>query len=159
VDIEEWQWDNIMNVNVKGPFFLLKQIAPIMKAQGGGAIINVASYMGIRTEETLGVYCISKAAVLHMTRAMAKEWGKWNIRVNSICPGAIIGDRQKRVIEAAAKAEGKTVEQVTKERATVNSMRTFIPPEDVAACVLYLDSPGAERVSGQVIAVDGHIPF
>src|SRR4030042_3001449 len=72
-DVEEWQWDNVMNVNVKGPFFLCKQIAPIMKAQGGGSIINIASYMGIRTEETLGVYCISKAAVLHMTRVMAKE--------------------------------------------------------------------------------------
>src|SRR4030042_1901781 len=72
-DTEEWQWDNVMNVNVKGPFFLLKQIAPIMKEQGGGSIINITSYMGIRTEETLGVYCISKAAVMHMTRVMATE--------------------------------------------------------------------------------------
>jgi len=88
-DIEEWQWDNVMNVNVKGPFFLLKQIAPIMKAQGGGSIINISSYMGIRTEETLGVYCISKAAVLHMTRAMAKELGPRGITVNTIAPGVI----------------------------------------------------------------------
>src|SRR4030042_682633 len=78
--------DKVMNVNVKGPFFLCKQIAPIMREQGGGSIINITSYMGIRTEETLGVYCISKAAVMHMTRVMAKEWGKWNIRVNSIAP-------------------------------------------------------------------------
>src|SRR4030042_5357574 len=75
-DVEAWQGDNVMNVNVKGPFFLCKVIAPIMKAQGGGSIINITSYMGIRTEETLGVYCISKAEVIHMTRAMAKEWGK-----------------------------------------------------------------------------------
>ncbi|OGO30535.1 MAG: hypothetical protein A2Z29_11185, partial [Chloroflexi bacterium RBG_16_56_11] len=85
-DVEEWQWDNVMNVNLKGPFFLCKLIAPIMKEQGGGSIINITSYMGIRVEETLGVYCISKAAVIHMTRVMAKEWGKWNIRVNAIAP-------------------------------------------------------------------------
>src|SRR4030042_6490870 len=72
-DTEEWQWDNVMNVNVKGPFFLCKQIAPIMKAQGGGSIINISSYMGIRTEETLGVYCIRKDAVIPIPRVMAKE--------------------------------------------------------------------------------------
>ena len=62
LEMEEWQWDAVMNVNVKGIFFLCQQVVPIMKDQGGGSIINITSYLGLRTEENLGPYCISKAA-------------------------------------------------------------------------------------------------
>ncbi|WP_163338495.1 SDR family oxidoreductase [Desulfopila sp. IMCC35008] len=160
-NIEEISMDDVravLNIGLVAQFHCIGKVLPGMKAQKSGLIMNMSSVGGIHAFVQRTPYSACKRGVLGLTESLAAEVGPDNIRVNSICPGAIIGDRQKRVIEAAAKAEGKTIEQVTKERATVNSMRTFIPPEDVAGCVLYLDSPVGERVSGQVIAVDGHIP-
>ena len=97
--------------------------------------------------------------MIGLTETLAAEVGPDNIRVNAICPGAIAGERQERVLHAQAEAEGRSYEEVREERLKSNSLRTFIPPEDIAGCLLYLDSPVGERVSGQVIAVDGYIPF
>jgi len=144
-DIEEWQWDNVMNVNVKGPFFLLKQIAPIMKEQGGGSIINISSYMGIRTEETLGVYCISKAAVLHMTRVMAKEWGKWNIRVNSIAPAWV----HSRLSEPFLKLPG-----INDRMLSQTVLGHFGEPDDVAALALFLASDAGKNQTAACFPLD-----
>ena len=144
-DVEEWQWDNVMNVNVKGPFFLLKQIAPIMKAQGGGSVINISSYMGIRTEETLGVYCISKAAVLHMTRVMAKEWGKWNIRVNSIAPAWV----HSRLSEPFLQLPG-----VNDRMLSQTVLGRFGEPDDVAALALFLASDAGKNQTAACFPLD-----
>jgi NAD(P)-dependent dehydrogenase (short-subunit alcohol dehydrogenase family) len=144
-DVEEWQWDNVMNVNVKGPFFLLKQIAPIMKAQGGGSIINIASYMCIRTEETLGVYCISKAAVLHMTRVMAKEWGKWNIRVNSIAPAWV----HSRLSEPFLQLPG-----VNDRMLSQTVLGRFGEPDDVASIALFLASDAGKNQTAGCFPLD-----
>jgi NAD(P)-dependent dehydrogenase (short-subunit alcohol dehydrogenase family) len=144
-DVEEWQWDNVMNVNVKGPFFLLKQIAPIMKAQGGGSIINISSYMGIRTEETLGVYCISKAAVLHMTRVMAKEWGKWNIRVNSIAPAWV----HSRLSEPFLQLPG-----INDRMLSQTVLGRFGEPDDVAAIALFLASDAGKNQTAGCFPLD-----
>jgi NAD(P)-dependent dehydrogenase (short-subunit alcohol dehydrogenase family) len=144
-DVEEWQWDNVMNVNVKGPFFLCKQIAPIMKEQGGGSIINITSYMGIRTEETLGVYCISKAAVIHMTRVMAKEWGKWNIRVNSIAPAWV----HSRLSDPFLQMPG-----VNDRMLAQTVIGRFGEPDDVAALALYLASDAAKNQTAGLFPLD-----
>jgi len=144
-DVEEWQWDNVMNVNVKGPFFLLKQIVPIMKAQGGGSIINISSYMGIRTEETLGVYCISKAAVLHMTRVMAKEWGKWNIRVNSIAPAWV----HSRLSEPFLQLPG-----INDRMLSQTVLGRFGEPDDVAAIALFLASDAGKNQTAGCFPLD-----
>jgi NAD(P)-dependent dehydrogenase (short-subunit alcohol dehydrogenase family) len=145
VDVEEWQWDNVMNVNVKGPFFLCKLIAPIMKAQGGGSIINISSYMGIRTEETLGIYCISKAAVMHMTRVMAKEWGKWNIRVNTIAPAWV----HSRLSDPFLQTPG-----VNDRMLSQTVIGRFGEPDDVAALALYLASDAAKNQTAGMFPLD-----
>jgi NAD(P)-dependent dehydrogenase (short-subunit alcohol dehydrogenase family) len=145
VDVEEWQWDTVMNVNVKGPFWLAKEIAPIMKEQGGGSIINITSYMGVRVEETLGVYCISKAAVIHMTRAMAKEWGKWNIRVNSIAPAWV----HSRLADPFLQMEG-----VNDRMLAQTVLGRFGEPDDVAAIALYLASDAAKNQTAGYFPLD-----
>jgi len=144
-DIEEWQWDNVMNVNVKGPFFLCKQIAPIMKEQGGGSIINISSYMGVRVEESLGVYCISKAAVIHMTRVMAKEWGKWNIRVNCITPAWV----HSRLSDPFLQMPG-----VNDRMLAQTVIGRFGEPDDVAAIALYLASDAAKNQTAGIFPLD-----
>jgi NAD(P)-dependent dehydrogenase (short-subunit alcohol dehydrogenase family) len=145
VDVEEWQWDTVMNVNLKGPFFLAKEIAPIMKEQGGGSIINITSYMGVRVEESLGVYCISKAAVIHMTRAMAKEWGKWNIRVNSIAPAWV----HSRLADPFLQMEG-----VNDRMLAQTVIGRFGEPDDVAAIALYLASDAAKNQTAGYFPLD-----
>ncbi len=144
-DVEEWQWDNVMNVNVKGPFFLCKQIAPIMKEQGGGSIINISSYMGVRVEESLGIYCISKAAIIHMTRVMAKEWGKWNIRVNCIAPAWV----HSRLSDPFLQMPG-----VNDRMLAQTAIGRFGEPDDVAAIALYLASDAARNQTAGIFPLD-----
>ena len=82
-------FDKIMNVNVKGPFELAKKAYPYMKQKKSGSIINISSIGGLRPEPGLGIYSVSKAALISLTKVMAKEWGEDNIRANVICPGLI----------------------------------------------------------------------
>jgi dehydrogenase/reductase SDR family protein 4 len=145
LEMEEWQWDTVMNVNVKGPFFLAKEIAPIMKEQGGGSIINISSYMGIRVEESLGAYCISKAAVIHMTRVMAKEWGKWNIRVNAITPAWVYS----RLSDPFLQMPG-----VNERMLSQTVIGRFGEPDDVAAIALYLASDAAANTTAGIFQLD-----
>jgi NAD(P)-dependent dehydrogenase (short-subunit alcohol dehydrogenase family) len=144
-DVEEWQWDNVMNVNVKGPFFLCKEIAPIMKEQGGGSIINISSYMGVRVEEMLGLYCISKAAVIHMTRVMAHEWGKWNIRVNCITPAWV----HSRLSDPFLQMPG-----INDRMLSQTVIGRFGQPDDVAAIALYLASDAARNQTAGIFPLD-----
>ncbi len=145
VDIEEWQWDAVMNVNLKGPFFLAKEIAPVMKEQGGGSIINITSYMGVRVEESLGAYCISKAAVMHMTRAMAKEWGKWNIRVNAIAPAWVHSHLADPFLQMPGVNDRMLAQTV---------IGRFGEPDDVAAIALYLASDAARNQTAGIFPLD-----
>ena len=144
-DMEEWQWDAVMNVNLKGPFFLAQQIAPVMKKQGGGCIINITSYMGVRVEESLGAYCISKAAVMHMTRAMAKEWGRDNIRVNAIAPAWV----HSRLADPFLQMPG-----INDRMLSQTVIGRFGEPDDVAALALYLASDAAANQTAGIFPLD-----
>jgi NAD(P)-dependent dehydrogenase (short-subunit alcohol dehydrogenase family) len=134
VDAEEWAWDVVMNVNLKGPFLLSQMVARVMQEQGSGNIINIASTAGINPS-ALHMYSVSKAAMIMLTRVMAMEWGKDNIRVNAIAPGLI----KTRFSEALWK--GTPAE----DRAAI--------PEDVAGAALYLASDASRFVNGQTIVV------
>jgi NAD(P)-dependent dehydrogenase (short-subunit alcohol dehydrogenase family) len=149
----------VLNIGLVAQFHCIAKVLPGMKAQKSGLILNMSSVGGIHAFVQRTPYSACKRGVLGLTESLAAEVGPHNIRVNSICPGAIAGDRQERVLHARAEAEGRSYEEVRKDVLSVNSLRCFVPPEDIAGCLLYLDSPVGERVSGQVIAVDGHIPF
>lgn len=144
-EMEEWQWDAVMNVNLKGIFFLCQQVAPIMKEQGGGSIINITSYLGIRTEEMLGAYCISKAATMHMTRVMAHEWGKYNIRVNAIAPAWV----HSRLADPFLQMPG-----INERMLSQTVIGRFGEPDDVAAIALYLASDAAANTTAGIFPLD-----
>jgi len=148
LDAEEWAWDVVMNVNLKGVFFLSQLVARIMKEQGGGSIINTASYEGIRpqAQHMIGAYAVSKAAVIMLTRVMAQEWGQYNIRVNAIAPGIV----KTRISEALWKESAVGEEAVKKV-----ALGRLAEPEEMAGAVLYLASDASSYVTGEVITVDG----
>ena len=145
LEMEEWQWDAVMNVNCKGIFFLCQQVAPIMRDQGGGSIINITSYLGVRTEENLGPYCISKAAMMHMTRVMAHEWGKYNIRVNAIAPAWV----HSRLADPFLQMPG-----INERMLSQTVIGRFGEPDDVAAIAFYLASDAAANTTAGIFPLD-----
>jgi NAD(P)-dependent dehydrogenase (short-subunit alcohol dehydrogenase family) len=136
IDAEEWAWDVTMNVNLKGPFLLSQLVARVMQEQGGGNIINMASTAGINPS-MLHIYSVTKAGLIMLTRVMAMEWAKFNIRVNAIAPGLI----KTRFSEALWK--GTPAEE------------NIAMPEDIAGAALYLASDASRYVNGQTIVIGG----
>ncbi len=145
MDQDEKTYDITMNVNLKGIFILSQLTAKIMKPQGGGCIINTSSIGGLRAGD-LGVYCISKAAVIMLTQVMAKEWGQFNIRVNAIAPGII----KTRLSEAL----WKDPEVNDKALGSIPLMRLG-EPEEIAGTVVFLASKAGSYITGETIVVDG----
>jgi NAD(P)-dependent dehydrogenase (short-subunit alcohol dehydrogenase family) len=145
-DLEEWAWDTVFNVNVKGMFLVSQQIAKMMKEAGGGNIINITSYLGYTTIDLLGAYCTSKAAVVHLTKVMAAEWGKYNIRVNGIAPAWI----HSRLADPFLGLPGVNEKQLSK-----TALGRFGNPDDVALAALYLASDASSFTTGSILGVDG----
>jgi NAD(P)-dependent dehydrogenase (short-subunit alcohol dehydrogenase family) len=145
IDIGERAWDSIMNLNLKGLFFLSQAVAMLMKEQGGGKIINVASIEGI-TPGILPVYAISKAGVIMATKVMAQEWAKYNIRVNAIAPGLT----RTRFSEALLSNP-----DILSVAMMMTPMGRVAEPEEMVGAVIFLVSDASGYVTGQVLAVDG----
>ena len=145
MDIEERAWDSIMNLNLKGLFFLSQTVARLMKEQGDGKIINVASVAGI-TPDILPVYSISKAGVIMATKVMAQQWAQHNIRVNAIAPGLT----KTRFSEALW--SNPAVLQAATER---TPLRRVAEPDEMVGAVIFLASDASSYVTGHVLVVDG----
>ena len=145
MDQDEKTYDITMNVNVKGVFILSQLAARIMKAQGGGCIINTSSIGGLRPSE-LSVYSVTKAAVIMLTQNMAKEWGQYNIRVNNIAPGII----KTRLSEALWKDP-----EVNERALKTIPMLRLGEPEEIASAVVFLASDAGSYITGATIVIDG----
>jgi len=145
IDIEERAWDSIMNLNLKGLFFLGQAVARLMKEQGGGKIINVASVAGI-TPDILPVYSISKAGVIMATKVMAQQWAQYNIRVNAIAPGLV----KTRFSEALW--SNPDIAQAVMTR---TPLQRIAEPDEMVGAVIFLASDASSYVTGHVLVVDG----
>ncbi len=145
IEVDERAWDAIMNLNLKGLFFLSQAVARVMREKGGGTIINVSSIAGIRPDR-LPVYSISKAAVIMATKVMAREWARFNIRVNAIAPGLV----KTRFSEALWNNP-----EILEESMSRTPMARMGRPDEMVGAILYLASDSSSYVTGQVIALDG----
>ncbi|AOG23643.1 SDR family oxidoreductase [Acidovorax sp. RAC01] len=152
-DVAPEDYDFIFDTNVKGAFFVAQEVGKRMLARSkgsapgsftGGRIINIASMAGLKVLPQIGVYCMSKAAVVHMTRAMAVEWGKFGINVNAICPGYI--DTEINHHHWQTEQGQKLISMLPRKR--VGS------PEDLDALLVMLASDQSHFVNGAVIAAD-----
>lgn len=149
VDVTAAEWDAVMNVNIRGTFFLTQAIGRAMIAGGrGGAIVNVASTHALAGAPERSTYGISKAALVGMTRMLAVEWAEHGIRVNAVAPGRLATSSPSR----AEKGADKTYMDAMLDRIPLHRLAT---PEEVAAAVVYLASPSAASITGQVLVLDG----
>jgi dehydrogenase/reductase SDR family member 4 len=139
-------FDKIMEVNVKGPLELCKLVYPIMKKNGGGSIINISSIEGLSPGLGLGMYSISKATMIALTKVLAKEWGVDLIRVNVICPGLV-----KTKFSEALTANEKILKHIMAKQALPN----VAEPEDIAGLALFLASDASSFCTGAVYTADG----
>ena len=155
-DIQLADWQRCVSVNLEGAFLAAKYASPLMKGQGAGAIILTSSTAGIYGYPNRAPYAAAKWGIIGLMKTLAMELGPFGIRANAICPGAVEGPRMEGVLEREAAAKGMTRDEVYAGYASGTSMRTFVHAEDVAQMALFLGSDAARRVSGQVIAVDGH---
>ena len=148
-ELTEEDWDSVMNVNLKGLFFVSKHGVIQMLAQGGGSIINMASAAGLIGFPLLGSYCASKGGVVQLTKTMALEYRPANIRVNAICPALIETDLGDRFVESYHAAGIPAEELLMSMQGRMGTV------QDVAGAALFLASDDASFVNGVTLPVDG----
>jgi NAD(P)-dependent dehydrogenase (short-subunit alcohol dehydrogenase family) len=146
LDADEKAWDKTNEVNLKGPFFIIQHAARLMEISQGGAIVNVSSINGVRPMPMQGIYSITKAALISMTKAYAKELGPKNIRVNALLPGLTQTHFSQVLIDT---------ESIYKIALQQIPLGRHAQPSEMAGAVLYLVSNAASFTTGTCIVCDG----
>ncbi|MBW6487078.1 MAG: SDR family oxidoreductase [Syntrophobacterales bacterium] len=146
LSIEERAWDKTFAVNLKGPFFACQCAARLMQKSGGGAIVNVASINGVRPALFQGVYSITKAGVISMTKVYARELAPYHIRVNALLPGLT----DTKFASALTQSE-----EIMKIALPMIPLGRIAQPAEMAGAVLYLVSDAASYTTGMCLTVDG----
>jgi NAD(P)-dependent dehydrogenase (short-subunit alcohol dehydrogenase family) len=145
------QWLDTFNVNVHGMFYLCRAVLPAMRKKGGGVIINIASDAALSGSRHLVAYCASKGAVLQMTRAMALDHARDNIRVVAICPG----DVDTAMLRGEFRDRGISLEQGLAESAEAVPLNRVCSAEEIADLVLFAASDSARFITGYPLVADG----
>jgi NAD(P)-dependent dehydrogenase (short-subunit alcohol dehydrogenase family) len=154
--IEPADWERTIAVDLNGQFYCTRRAVPMLKAAGGGSIINIASNAAFFGFPLRAPYTACKWALIGLTKTLAMELGTHRIRVNAICPGSVQGPRIERVIDRDAAERGRTPAEIRAIYARQSSMRLFVSAEDVANLAFFLASAQGATISGQAIGVDGH---
>jgi NAD(P)-dependent dehydrogenase (short-subunit alcohol dehydrogenase family) len=156
-EISPADWRRTIDVCLTGQFLCAHYATPMLKAAGGGAIINMSSAAGRFGYAYRSPYSAAKWGVIGFTQSLAKELGPSNIRVNAILPGIVAGERMDGVIRARAEQMGVSHEAMTQTYLQRVSLRRMVTAQDVAATVLFLVSASGSNISGQSIGVCGNV--
>ena len=154
-DIRPEEWERCIAVDLNGMFYCTRRAMPMIKAAGGGSIINLSSAAGRLGFPMRTPYSAAKWAVVGFTKSLAIEAGPDGVRVNCIQPGAVEGDRINRVIDAKAKALGIAFDEMKARLLEPVSLRTFVSAQDIANMALFLATDAGKHISGQALAVCG----
>jgi NAD(P)-dependent dehydrogenase (short-subunit alcohol dehydrogenase family) len=152
-DVDPDDWDRVLAVNLTGAFLLVRAAIPHLRP--GASIVIMSSLAGRFGFPLRAPYCASKWGLIGLTKTLAIELGGNGVRVNAVLPGAVAGPRLDRVLDDRAAAIGRTRREVETGLLAKQSLQRFIPPEEIAATVLFLCSDAAASISGQAISVDG----
>lgn len=144
--MSEEQWDRVIAVNLKGYFNFTRQVAPLLKSQNSGKIINVTSINGLRGKFGQTNYSASKAGIIGFTKALAKELGAFSINVNAVAPG---------LIETAMLKESDARDKIIDLAMGESALKRVGQPEDLANLIVFLASDKAGHITGEVIKIDG----
>ncbi len=150
IELTEEDWDCVINVNLKSIFLLSKQVIPLMVEAGGGSIINMSSGWGLAGGPRAAAYCASKGAVVLLTKALAVDHGRQNIRVNCLCPG----DTDTGMLRNEAQQLGEPADRFLADSAK-RPLGRVGKPEEIAKAALYLASDASSFVTGTALVVDG----
>lgn len=145
-DVTEADFDQTLNVNLKGTFFMSQTVGRLMIAQGGGRIVNISSQAGTVALRTESIYCMTKAAINHLTRCLAFEWAPHKINVNSVAPTFIWTDGTRPYL-SEAKNHAQVLNHIPLGR--------IGEPIDVVGAVIFLASPAASLITGANLMIDG----
>lgn len=154
-ELDEADWDEVMEINLKGVYRVSKAFLPSMIDRRRGAVVNVASMVGQRGYPMRSPYCVSKWGLIGLTLTMALELSPHGIRCNAVAPGAVSGQRLDRVFEGLARVRGGTPEQVREAMVQSIPLHKIVDPEEVAPACVYLASEDARMVTGEVLNITG----
>ncbi len=155
-DLDYQAWQDCIAVNLHGAFLTCRWAARVMRAQGEGLIVITTSTSGQWGHPFRSPYSAAKWALVGLTKTLAMELGPVGVRVNAIAPGAVEGERMDRVVAMEAKASGKPEKDVRAQYVKGVSLRSWVSADDLADTVLFLASPAASKITGQVLNIDGH---
>ena len=148
ISLEDWR--TCMSINLDGIFLACKYVAPIMKSQKSGSIVNIASVTGKNPLYARVPYCASKMAVIGLTRCLALELGMHGVRINSVCPGPVDGPRVKNISRIEAENTGRPFEEIYERFKNSTPLKTLIAPTAIAdACVYLCGSHGGAYMTGE----------
>jgi NAD(P)-dependent dehydrogenase (short-subunit alcohol dehydrogenase family) len=156
MDLTEEDWDRIHRVNAKGVFFCLQRVAREMIPRRSGRIINIASIAGKGFAGTSNaIYAASKGAVISLTKTAAQQLGPHNLNVNAVCPGIVRTKLYDDLIRVIAQKESISTDEALRRALKIVPLERANEPEDIAAMIVFLASPGARNITGQSLNVDG----
>jgi len=158
-DVSYEDWDRTVQVNLNGMFYCIKQVVPGMKAQRSGCIVNISTGSARVGLPMRAPYVASKVGVLGLTYTLARELGPFNIRVNSILPGAIDNPRGRNLVKRYGEERGMSFDEAEAHFLGYISMRTWIDPSEIGDTAVFLASQAGRHISGQHLGVCGNIEW
>jgi len=155
VELDPKMWQEVIDVNLTGPFLLMKAVIPYMLKEGGGSIINISSLGGLRCLPSMPAYCSSKAGLIMLTQQAALEYGSKNIRSNVVCPGGVSTDMTAKDFGEFGRMLGIEHNKFINQIAQEIPMRRFAAPSEIGGLCSYLASDDSSFMTGAVIPLDG----
>jgi NAD(P)-dependent dehydrogenase (short-subunit alcohol dehydrogenase family) len=158
-DIRPEDWDRCIAIDLNGMFYCTRKAMPMIKAAGGGSIVNLSSIAGRLAFPMRTPYAAAKWAVVGFTQSLAAEAGAQGVRVNCIQPGIVEGERVDRIVAAKAEALGVSSAEVLEKMVEGVSLKTTVSAQDIANTALFLATDAGRHISGQAISVCGGVRY
>ncbi|MDB5823131.1 MAG: family NAD(P)-dependent oxidoreductase [Herminiimonas sp.] len=153
-DFDPDAWESVMQINVNGTFNVTRLAIPHLKQSAAGSIIVMSSVAGRFGYPNRSAYSTSKWALIGFTKTLSRELGGFGIRVNAILPGAVAGERIENVLAGRAKISGRSVDEERAAAMSIQSLKRFVDPRDIAALAVFISSDAGKSISGQILPID-----